>query len=46
MAWTHADVEAAAAELWVDPFILEVRLSSLHARERAALHQRMADVLV
>jgi len=46
MSWARADTETAAAELWVDPFILEVRLSSLYAHERQRLEHRLADVLL
>lgn len=38
--------DAAAAELWVDPWMLEVRLSGLRALERDYLHRRIDDVVV
>lgn len=36
----------AAAELWVDPWMLEVRLSGLRTLERDYLHRRIDDVMV
>jgi hypothetical protein len=44
LMWAHADYEQASAELWVDPLLLEVRLSALHGRERSYLERRLADI--
>lgn len=44
LAWHHADHERTAWELWVDDETLEVRLSSLSARERSDLDDRLAHV--
>lgn len=46
LAWARGDLEAAAHELWVDPFVLEVRLSSLHGPERRYVDERLADVMI
>jgi hypothetical protein len=46
MAYHRGDYDQASQDLWVDPWTLEVRLSSLHAHERDYLRRRMADVLV
>lgn len=46
MIWAHGDYEVASEELWVDPIMLEVRLSALRSRERAYYRQRMADVML
>jgi hypothetical protein len=46
MVWAHGHLEPAAAELWVDPFLLEVRLSALHSREREYLSRRIGEVLL
>jgi hypothetical protein len=46
LAWAHGHIEPAAAELWVDPFMFEVRLSALHAREREYLSRRLDEVLL
>lgn len=46
LVWARGDYEQVAADLWVDPLLLEVRLSSLRARERAYLERRLSDVIV
>lgn len=46
LTWARGDYETASEELWVDPLMLEVRLSSLWARERAYYERRMADVML
>jgi hypothetical protein len=38
--------DRAAADLWVDPWMLEVRLSGLYALERDYLHRRIDDVVL
>lgn len=46
LAWARADYEAAADELWVDEQLLNVRLSTLAPRDRLALHEQLATILV
>jgi hypothetical protein len=38
-------LETAADELWVDDYLLQVRLGSLTGRERVCLDRRLAEVL-
>jgi Zn-dependent peptidase ImmA (M78 family) len=40
----HGQYELAAEELWVDPWMLEVRLSSMQHLERGYYERRMVDV--
>ena len=44
MAWARGDTDLAADDLWVDPLILEVRLSALHRLEREFIDERLSDV--
>lgn len=44
LVWAHGDYEAASADLWVDPLMLEVRISAMRSRERGYYHRRLADV--
>lgn len=44
LVWAHGNYEAAAEQLWVDPWTLEVRLGSLHGIERRYLDRRLAEV--
>lgn len=46
LAWHRYDYELASSELWVDLWMLEVRLSALQKREREYLARRRADILV
>lgn len=46
LAWTGADYEAAAEELWVDEDMLNVRLSTLAPREATRLREQLASVMV
>lgn len=46
MAWARGDLEATADELWVDDYLLAVRLSALAGPERDYLHQRMGEVML
>lgn len=38
--------DRAASDLWVDPWMLEVRLSGLYSLERDYLHRRTDDVVL
>lgn len=46
LIWAHGDYDVASRELWVDPLLLEVRLSGLCGGERAYFDSRLADVIV
>lgn len=46
LVWARGDYEQASEELWVDPLMLEVRLSALWSRERDYYRRRMADVML
>ena len=46
LAFHHADYEKAAFDLWVDPDLLHVRLSTMAPRERAWLGDQMHLILV
>jgi hypothetical protein len=46
LAWAGGDYDDAATELWVDTWLLEVRLSALHARERNYMERRYGDIYV
>lgn len=46
LAWHHADHDAVAKDLWVDPEILDVRLSTLAPRERAWLDEQLQLIQV
>lgn len=46
LAWARGNLDEAAAELWVDPWMLEVRLSALHGRERSYMTKRQGDIWV
>ncbi|HSV37502.1 MAG TPA: hypothetical protein VLI04_01975 [Nocardioidaceae bacterium] len=46
LVFHRGDHDRAAADLWVDPWMLEVRLSALYGLERAYLHQRIDDVVL
>lgn len=46
LAFHHGDYELAAEELWVDPWMLEVRLSALRGLERSFLERRLEDVML
>jgi hypothetical protein len=45
MVRAHGRLGAAADELWVDDYLLQVRLASLTGSERAYVDRRLADVL-
>ena len=45
MSWAAGHLEAAADALWVDDYLLAVRLSSLTARERSHVDRRLANLL-
>jgi hypothetical protein len=46
MASARGQLEVAADGLWVDDYVLQVRLSTLGERERAYVERRLSDVLV
>jgi hypothetical protein len=46
LIWHHGDHDAAADDLWVDPWTLDVRLASLAGEERAYYRERLADVML
>lgn len=46
LIWYRGDYERAAEELWVDPIILEVRLSALTTSEAGYYQARMADAIL
>jgi hypothetical protein len=46
LVWHDSDYEAAAEDLWVDPWTLEVRLGTLRPLERDYLQSRLADVIL
>lgn len=46
LAWSAADYEKAAFDLWVDDEIFDVRLASLTPRERGHLDEQLATILV
>lgn len=46
LAFHRGDHDEAAADLWVDPWMLDVRLSSLYGLERDYLHRRTDDILL
>lgn len=43
LMWHHGNYEAAAEELWVDPWTLETRLGSLRSLERGYLDRRLGE---
>ncbi len=45
MSWAAGHVETAADALWVDDYVLAVRLSSLTEAERRCVDRRLATVL-
>lgn len=45
MARASGHLETAADELWVDDYLLQVRLGSLTSRERVCVDRRLAEVL-
>lgn len=46
LVFNRGDHDAAAADLWVDGWMLEVRLSSLAGEERDYMATRLADVVL
>lgn len=44
LAWANGRYEEAARELWVDPWTLEVRLSTLRASEQALVDARLGEI--
>lgn len=46
LMWAHGDYEVAAVELWVDPLVLEVRMSSLDSPEREYMEARLAQIVL
>jgi hypothetical protein len=46
MVWHGGDYEQVSEELWVDLWMLEVRLSALQKREREYLDKRRADIIL
>ncbi|MCD4535685.1 hypothetical protein LRP67_16450 [Nocardioides sp. cx-169] len=46
LSYHHGDYERAAEDLWVDPWMLEVRLGSLWRNEQRYMDRRMAEVTV
>lgn len=46
MAWARGDIEATADQLWVDDYLLAVRLSALVGLERQYMHDRMGEVML
>jgi hypothetical protein len=46
MVYHHGNYELVSEDLWVDPWMLEVRLSSLWQNERAYLSRRMGEVVL
>lgn len=46
LVFHHGQHDLAAEELWVDPWMLEVRLSTLRGLERGYLDRRLEDVIV
>jgi hypothetical protein len=45
MARAGGDLETAADELWVDDYLLQVRLGSLTGRQRSGVDRRLAEIL-
>jgi len=41
----HGHLETAADELWVDDYLLQVRLAALTCRERELVGRRLAEIL-
>lgn len=46
LAYHRGDHDQAASDLWVDPWMLEVRLSSLRRLEMDYFHRRIDDVVL
>lgn len=46
LVYHRGNHDQAAADLWVDPWMLEVRLSSMYGLERDYLHRRVDDVVL
>lgn len=46
LVFNRCDYESAAEDLWVDPWMLEVRLGTLRGLERDYLNRRLADVIL
>lgn len=46
LVFHRGDHDRAAADLWVDPWMLDVRLASLRSLERDYLHRRLDDVIL
>lgn len=46
MSWARGCVETTADELWVDDYLLAVRLSALNAKERRYMDERMNEVIL
>lgn len=46
LIYHHGNYEAVAADLWVDVWMLEVRMSALRPDERAYLDHRLSDVIL
>ena len=45
MTWAAGHLETAADALWVDDYLLAVRLSSLSGRERSYVDRRLTSAL-
>ena len=45
MSWAAGHLETAADALWVDDYVMAVRLSSLTSRERTYIDRRLAEAL-
>lgn len=46
LIWHRGDHDAAADDLWVDPWTLDVRLSGLRGKEFDYYRERLADVIL
>lgn len=46
LVYHRGDHDQAAKDLWVDPWMLEVRLSSLYGLERDYLRRRTDDIVL
>jgi hypothetical protein len=44
MTWAGGHLESAADALWVDDYLLSVRLRSLAGREKDYVERQLADV--
>ena len=46
MSWAAGHLETAADALWVDDYLLAVRLGSLTSRERSYVDRRLTNALL